>query len=91
MLPLVEGSPYCRGLLLLIGSRGYLRGNVTEQCVGERGGFLICKTSPADKCDSCLPSHSLYFNIYFAPTDATMFQNIQQFHSGGSNPIPSGF
>ena len=39
----------------------------------------------ADKCDSCLPSLSLYFNIYFAPTDATMFQNIQQFHSGGSN------
>ena len=38
-----------------------------------------------DKCDSCLPSLSLYFNIYFAPTDATMFQNIQQFHSGGSN------
>ena len=35
----------------------------------------------ADKCDSCLPSVSLYFNIYFAPTDAAMFQNIQQFHS----------
>ena len=27
MLPLVEGSPYSRGLLLLVGSRGYLRGN----------------------------------------------------------------
>ena len=39
----------------------------------------------ADKWDSCLPSLSLYFNIYFAPTDATMFQNIQQFHSGVSN------
>ena len=39
----------------------------------------------ADKCDSCLPSLSLYFNTYFAPTDASMFQNIQQFHSGGSN------
>ena len=35
----------------------------------------------ADKCDSCLPSLSLYFNTYFAPTDATMFQSIQQFHS----------
>ena len=39
----------------------------------------------ADKIDSCLPSLSLYFNIYFASTDATMFQNIQQSHSGGSN------
>ena len=39
----------------------------------------------ADKCDSCLPSLLLYFKIYFVPTDATMFQNIQQFHSGGSN------
>ena len=39
----------------------------------------------ADKCDSCLSSLSLYFNIYFAPTDATMFQSIQQFHSGGWN------
>ena len=27
MLPLVGGSPYSRGLLLLVGSRGYLRGN----------------------------------------------------------------
>ena len=25
-LPLVGGSPYSRGLLLLVGSRGYLRG-----------------------------------------------------------------
>ena len=31
-----------------------------------------------------MTSLSLYFNIYFAPTDATMFQNIQQFHSLGS-------
>ena len=28
MLPLVGGSPYSRGLLLLVGSRGYLRGNI---------------------------------------------------------------
>ena len=27
MLPLVGRSPYSRGLLLLAGSRGYLRGN----------------------------------------------------------------
>ena len=27
MLPLVGGSSYSRGLLLLVGSRGYLRGN----------------------------------------------------------------
>ena len=27
MLPLVGGSPYSRGLLLLVGSRGYPRGN----------------------------------------------------------------
>ena len=26
-----------------------------------------------------------YTSIYFELTDATMFQNIQQFHSGGSN------
>ena len=39
----------------------------------------------ADKCDSCLPSLSLYFNIYFASTDPTMFQNIQQSYSGRSN------
>ena len=43
-----------------------------------------------DKCDSCLPSLLLYFNIYFAPTDATMFQNIQQFQ-GDRIPIPFGF
>ena len=50
------------------------------------GGFLFVRLHlSADKCDSCLPSLSPYFNIYFAPTDATMFQNIQQFHSGGSN------
>ena len=59
----------------------------TEQSVGERiWGFLFVRLHlSAHKCDSCLPSLSLYFNIYFAPTDATMFQNIQQFHSGGSN------
>ena len=50
------------------------------------GGFLFVRLHlSADMCNSCLPSLSLYFNIYFAPTDATMFQNIQQFHSGGSN------
>ena len=89
MLPLVGGSPYSRGLLLLVGSIGDTYGE-TEQSVGERRGFLICKTSTiyADMCDSCLPSLSLYFNIYFAPADATMFQNIQQFHSGGSNTNP---
>ena len=81
MLPLVGGSPYSRGLLLLVGSRGYLREN-RAVCIGERRGFLICKTSPICRC---LPSLSLYFNIYFAPTAATMFQKIQQFHSGGSN------
>ena len=32
-----------------------------------------------------LSPSTLYFNIYFALTDVTMFQNIQQFHSGGSN------
>ena len=48
-----------------------------------------CKTWPI--C-SCLPSLSLYFNIiYFAPADATMFQNIQQSHSGGSNTNLSWF
>ena len=41
MLSLVGGSPYSRGLLLLVGSRGYLRGN-RAIC----RGFLICKTSP---------------------------------------------
>ena len=41
---------------------------------------------------SCLPSLSLYFNIiYFASADATMFQNIQQSHSGGSNTNLSWF
>ena len=43
MLPLVGGSPYSRGLLLLAGSRGY---GETEQSIGERRGFPICKTSP---------------------------------------------
>ena len=48
--------------------------------------FRVCPIFTSKcKCDSCLPSLSLYFNIYFAPTNATMFQNIQQFHSGGSN------
>ena len=32
-----------------------------------------------------LSKKKTHFNIYFAPTDATMFQNVQQFHSGGSN------
>ena len=84
MLPLVGGSPYSRGLLLLVLSIVDTYGE-TEQSVGERRGFLFVRLHlSADKCDSCLPSLSLYFNIYFAPTDATMFQNIQQFHSGGS-------
>ena len=84
MLPLVERSFYSRGLLLLVGSRGY---GETEQSVGRNvGGFLFVRLHlSADTCDSCLPSVSLYFNIYFAPTDATLFQNIQQFHSGRSN------
>ena len=57
-------------------------------CLANVGGFLFVRRHlSADKCDSCLPSFSLYFNIYFAPIDATvtMFQHIQQFHSGGSN------
>ena len=46
MLPLVGGSPHSRGLLLLVGSRGYLRGN-RAICRGTYRGFLICyKTSP---------------------------------------------
>ena len=40
---------------------------------------------------SCLPSLSLYFNICFGPADATMFQNIQQSHSGESNTNLSWF
>ena len=76
MLPLVGRSPYSRATY-----------GETEQfaIVGERRGFLVRLHLSADKCGSCLPSLSLYFNIYFAPTDAAMFQNIQQFHSGGSN------
>ena len=48
--------------------------------------FFVRLHLSADKCGSRLPSLSpYYFNIYFALTDAIMFQNIQQFHSGGSN------
>ena len=66
-------------MLPVVGRSPYSRGLL------ERGGGVIRLHLSAHKCDSCLPSLSLYFNIYFAPTDATMFQNIQQFHSGGSN------
>ena len=50
----------------------------TEQSVGERiGGFLFVRLHlSAYKCDSCLPSLSLYFNIYFAPTDAAMLATL---------------
>ena len=68
-----------------------LQGKIRKQSVRERrggGGFLFVRLHlSAEMCDSCLPSLSLYFNIYFAPTDATMFQSIQQFHSGGWNTI----
>ena len=47
-----------------------------------------CKTWPI--C-SCLPSLSLHFNIYLSPADATMFQNIQQSNSRGSNTNLSWF
>ena len=65
MLPLVGGSPYRRGILLLVGSMGYLRGN-RAICRGTKGGFLFVRLHlSADKCDFCLPSLSLYFNVYF--------------------------
>ena len=86
MLALVGGSPYSRELLLPVGSWGYLATGKQSNLYGNVGGFLFVRLHlSADKCDSCLPNLSLYFNIYFAPTDATMFQNIQQFHSAGSN------
>ena len=86
MLPLVGRSRFSRGLLLLVGSRGRIPTGKQSNLYGNVRGFLFVRFHPsAYKCDSCLPSLSLYFNIYFAPTDATMFQNIQQFHSEGSN------
>ena len=81
----VGKSTYSRGLLLLVETEGIPTGKQSNLW-GNVGGFLFVRLHlSAHKCDSCLPSLSLYFNIYFASTDATMFQNIEQFHSGGSN------
>ena len=64
-----------------------------EQSVGERRGFLFERLHvSADKCDSCLPSLSLYFNAYFAPTDALpCFRTFSNLTEEDRIPIPSGF
>ena len=84
MLPLVGGSPYSRGLLLVVGSRGYLREN-RAICRGTEGVSYLEDFTYLPISVTPVYQVSLYFNIYFAPTDASMFQNIHQFHSGGSN------
>ena len=90
MLPLVGGSPYSRGLLLLAGSRGY---GETEQSIGERRGFPICKTSPI--CRQVWLLFTKFFTILQYLICANWRYHVSE-HSAislrGSDriPIPSG-
>ena len=87
MLPFVGRSPYSRGLLLLIGEE-------TEQSVGERRGFLICKTVCADKCDCVTSFYQVfhYTSIYILrQLTLPCFRTFSNFTQGDRIPILRAF